>query len=314
VSANALKLKRVVEMYQWKETSRSETKKKIGGGSETVTTYAYSRGWSEGLIASEHFRHPTGHRNPGRMAFKSMQKTAGTVRLGAFVLPPFMVDRIDTFESLPFPHDAVLPKSLGRDARVSASGVYIGDDPASPRLGDIRVMFKIVRPTAISVIAGLSDNTFEPFATDAGGTIALLETGVHASDDMIQRAQTGNTMMTWLLRAGGLLFMVAGLNLILKPLAVIADVLPLLGRLVGAGTGLIAFLLAGILSLVTIAVAWLFYRPVAGGILILAAAGLAVWLRLKLRPPAGNAVPPPPPSGKKHGLDQLSPGGAAAGK
>lgn len=49
VSAQGLRLRRVVQMYQWQERSRSETKKKLGGGTETVTTYTYSKIWSPKL-------------------------------------------------------------------------------------------------------------------------------------------------------------------------------------------------------------------------------------------------------------------------
>jgi hypothetical protein len=52
VSVEAIALRRSVEMYQWQETSRSETKKKLGGGEETVTTYSYSKGWFDHRIDS----------------------------------------------------------------------------------------------------------------------------------------------------------------------------------------------------------------------------------------------------------------------
>ena len=47
VSATALRLARTVEMYQWKEESKSETRKNVGGSEETVTTYEYVRTWSD---------------------------------------------------------------------------------------------------------------------------------------------------------------------------------------------------------------------------------------------------------------------------
>ncbi len=43
VSLRALKLVRVVEMYQWKEEAKTETRKKVGGSEETTTTYEYVR-------------------------------------------------------------------------------------------------------------------------------------------------------------------------------------------------------------------------------------------------------------------------------
>ena len=56
--ADALKLDRTVEMYQWKEESHSETQKKLGGGEETITRYTYTREWSARAIDSGVFRDP----------------------------------------------------------------------------------------------------------------------------------------------------------------------------------------------------------------------------------------------------------------
>src|SRR5262245_27299457 len=39
VSAPAIRLKRVAEIFQWKEESEKKTDTKLGGGTETTTTY-----------------------------------------------------------------------------------------------------------------------------------------------------------------------------------------------------------------------------------------------------------------------------------
>jgi hypothetical protein len=98
--------------------------------------------------------------------------------------------------------------------------------------------------------------------------------------------------------------MMIGLSMIFKVFSVLADVLPFLGSIVEAGTGFIAFLLAGVLSLITIAVAWIVFRPLLGIILLAVAGGLIVLIGGKIKAgkarktgTAGNtqAVPPPPP-------------------
>ena len=43
VQAQAVKLVRTVEMYQWKEDEKSEERKKLGGGTETTKTYTYEK-------------------------------------------------------------------------------------------------------------------------------------------------------------------------------------------------------------------------------------------------------------------------------
>ena len=287
ISANALKLKRVVEMYQWEETSQSETKEKIGGETETVTTYTYNKIWSERPISSASFGKPAGHQNPGYIPYESGQQTASKVTVGAFTLSSSLVGKIDSFVRLPVPVSTPIPiplqlKGKGK-VKVHDAGFYIGTYPPSPRVGDIRVQFKVVKPAEVSVIAKQVRNTFEPYHTKAGGTIELLQTGVHTADAMLQKEQESNTQLTWILRLVGFLLMLVGLNSVFKPLSVIASFLPILGTIVSAGTGLISFLLSGILSLVTIAIAWIAYRPLLAIILIVVATGLTVGIKRKLK-------------------------------
>src|SRR5262245_51901613 len=61
VSAPVLKLLRSVEMYQWQEEKKSEQRKKLGGGTETVTTYTYKKTWSDDRVDSSSFKEPSGH-------------------------------------------------------------------------------------------------------------------------------------------------------------------------------------------------------------------------------------------------------------
>jgi hypothetical protein len=68
----------------------------------------------------------------------------------------------------------------------------------------------------------------------------------------------------------------------------VADVVPFIGNLLGAGATLFAVLLALPLSLATISVGWVFYRPLVGVPLLIGAVALLVggiWL-LRRRAPA----------------------------
>lgn len=284
VSAKAMKLRRIVEMYQWNETSQSKTKKKLGGGTETITEYSYNQLWSDKLISAASFKVPSGHQNPASLPYGSTQQTADRVVLGAFTLSPSLVSKINTFEPLAVTSDTPLPAAVKDTAQVVDAGFYIGTNMASPQVGDVRVKFEMVKPLQVSVIAKQAGNTFEPYVTQASGTIELLQIGVHTADAMIQQAQESNKMLTWLLRLVGFVFMLAGLNLVFKPLAVVADVLPIAGTIVSAGTGIISFLLATLASLITIAIAWIVYRPLLGIILLAIAVGVTVAIKGKLKP------------------------------
>ena len=66
--------------------------------------------------------------------------------------------------------------------------------------------------------------------------------------------------------------------MIVAPLQVLASVVPLLGKIVGVGTGLFCFVFGLAWSLMIIALAWLFYRPLIGIIILAAAGGLIALL------------------------------------
>jgi hypothetical protein len=92
---------------------------------------------------------------------------------------------------------------------------------------------------------------------------------------MIRTEQSSNARLTWILRLVGFVVMALGIGLVLNPLKVLADVVPFIGSIVGFGVGVIAFLLAAVLSLITIALSWIAVRPVLG-ISLLAAAGIGI--------------------------------------
>jgi hypothetical protein len=301
VSADALKLRRNVEMYQWWENSTSETKKKLGGGTETVTEYSYGKSWSEQVVSSANFNKSAEHENPVSMPYTAADLTADRIMVGAFTLSPSLVGAINNFAPLAVGSDTAPPEELRGRATQHNGGFYLGENPASPQVGDVRIQFAIVSPTDVSVIAKQVKDSFEAYQAKAGGTIEILQIGVHTAEAMIQKAQTDNKIMTWILRFVGFVLMLIGLNMIFKVLSVIADVLPILGGIVGAGTGIISFLIASLLSLITIAVAWIVFRPLLGILLLAVAIGLIVLVINKVKVGKNNAAPlaspPPPPPG-----------------
>ncbi|WP_051309659.1 TMEM43 family protein [Desulfogranum japonicum] len=307
VSAKALKLYRNVEMYQWEESTTSEEQKKIGGGTEQVTTYTYQRTWSDSPIDSSGFKKYEGHQNPNSMPYSGIEFQASHVTVGAFSLSPRQVSRIQTVTPLLLDQEYSVPESLKTKARHNTQAIYIGDDPAHPVIGDIRISYSQVLPTEISIIAQQTGSSFIPYQTESHGNILLVSIGTHSAQEMFSAAQQSNTILTWALRLLGYVFMAIGLRLLLAPLAVLSDLLPLLGNIVGAGTGLISGLIAALFSCLTIGIAWILYRPVLTIILFVIAGGLAFLTTLVLQKngaktghaPAhnGRPAPPPPPPG-----------------
>ena len=276
VSANAIRLRRDVEMYQWKETEKSETQKKLGGGEETVTTYTYDKEWSSFLNDSSNFHQPSGHENPSEFPYDSVTLDAEQVGVGAFYLTPDLIAQLSDFKDLPvrdMPEGAEWPE----DAQTSKGGIYLGANPAQPQVGDVRIQFSVVEPGQVSLVAAQNGDTFAEYQTKAGGTIAMIVSGNVPAQQMFADAIATNTLITWLVRLGGFILIWIGFSLLFAPLSVLADIVPLFGSLVGAATGLIAFLLALAVALTVIALAWLVFRPLLGIVLLLIAIVAAVF-------------------------------------
>ena len=82
IAANAISLIREVQMYQWLEESKSETKKKVGGSTDTVTTYSYTKDWVSHPVDSSRFQE-AGHQNPPEFPLQDETIYASLVSFGA---------------------------------------------------------------------------------------------------------------------------------------------------------------------------------------------------------------------------------------
>ena len=275
VQANAISLRREAEYYQWEEHEHSETRKKLGGGEETVRTYTYSKNWVSSPIDSGTFRDPA-YRDSNSVLANIDDSTlwAGTVTFGAYTLPDFLKHSIGG--ELPLTLDSPDLQNISgivpaERVHVSGSTIYLGTNPGSPQIGDVRVTFTQTPPAEVSIIAQVIRNTFEPFTASNGYTFSRLTMGAAGMAKMFESARSSNNTIAWILRAVGLIMAVIGLRLVFKPLSVLADVIPILGTIVEGGAGVVAFVLGLAWSLIVIAVAWVRFRPLVAGGLIAAA-------------------------------------------
>jgi hypothetical protein len=137
-----------------------------------------------------------------------------------------------------------------------------------------------VTPHDISLIAVQKGDKFAAYIASNGNKILELRDGIHTADAMFAAAQASNRTLTWILRLVGFVCMYIGLSMVFRPLSVLGDVVPFIGNVIGMGTGILAFLLATPCTLVTIALAWIIYRPLLG-ILLLAVAAGAIYMIIK---------------------------------
>lgn len=287
VEIQAINIEKSAEYYQWQEHSHSETRKKLGGGEETVTTYTYEKEWSSSPVDSNSFKDPD-YRGRNKTLANVDDNTiwARDVTFGAYKLPEFLIHSIGG--EVPMNLTSVDVNSVAKiiaapkeyqaspDKLITVSGstVYIGENPGSPQVGDVRVTFKYTPQAEVSIVAQVIRDTFEQFTASNGYSFSRLNMGKVGMAKMFEGARSENNMIAWLIRVGGVLLVVLGLRMIFKPLSVLGDVIPLLGTIIGAGMGVVAFLLGLAWSLIVIAVAWVRFRPLIAGALIAAALGL----------------------------------------
>ena len=290
--ANALKLKRKVEYYQYKEDTRTTSKKNIGGSSTTQRTYSYSKQWVSRPINSSGFKNEQYRAaNMARVQVDELVRPAKTVTIGGFTLSDGLLAKINTHKPVQLNEvvAAAAPKKRGGKKhatnkfspsyKLMGNMYYYGNSLSEPEIGDVRVSFTYAEAGDYSIMAQQSGVSFTPYQTKTN-KLSLLKKGVLSADLMIEEAKANNKMVSWIFRGVGTLVVFFGFGLLMKPLSVMADVIPLLGNIVGAGTLLVSFLLALCVSVSTVAVAWIVYRPLLG-IALLVISGSILFFRIK---------------------------------
>ncbi len=137
-----VRLRRIVEMYQWREYEDAP----------------YDTVWARRLIDSTDF--PAEYQNPTEMPFRSETFHAEQLQLGAYDLDRAFVDsmreeRLDLTQ-------IERPLNLERTVYWLEDYIYLSDDPDSPQVGDVRVAFQAIPAgQTVSLIAQQSGQTLQ---------------------------------------------------------------------------------------------------------------------------------------------------------
>ena len=290
ISVLAVHLNREVEMYQWHEREREERRHSSSSnryGDTYRTVYTYHKDWSSTLNDSATFHQHTGHGNPKSFPFEQQESTASEVKLGAYTLSEPLVNKINTNETLTV-NEKNIPKQYSARMKVAGEYLYLGESHTSPRVGDVRIKFRVATPTRITVVAGQTGSSLAPYQTKGGKPIALLEKGDVEANKMFQHAQTLSSVLTWMGRLFSAFLLFLGMVFNGIPIAIFGDRLTgVLGSKPSAlGVLIGSVLLTTFLTLMTTGLCWITYRPMFAGPLLcvgLGAAALLVARRLKVR-------------------------------
>ncbi len=329
VGAVAIKLERQVEYYQWTEKSHTEKKDKIGGAQETVTTYTYEKAWTSYPVNSGEFHDPD-YQGTNFTYCELEQKTysATNVDFGAYHLNSSQIGQFHNSQPLAVSlSDELMQKfenaclSVSKSARgrnldadtakvstvapaknytfvhVYGNVVYIGRNRNMPEVGDVRVTFTKDTPAKASILAKVMGDTFTSWKARNGKLFETLYMGEQSAEEMFSSEHATNKMIAWLLRILGIIIIIAGLRSIVSIVPTLLKVLPFLGQIVESGLGVVCGIIGLVWSLIVIAIAWIFYRPVLGISLLVIAGLLIFWLvkRAKKKKAERKAAAPAQP-------------------
>ena len=155
--------------------------------------------------------------------------------------------------------------------------LYYGRVPGSPEVGDVRVTFEQIVPAKVTVMAVVDGDSFKPYKAKNGKRFQKLVMGKKSGDEIIDSEKAANNAWLWALRVLGILLVIAGLKGIFGIIETILKVVPFVAGIFGWGVGVVCTVVGIVWSLIVIALAWLFYRPLLGiGLLVLA--GFLIWV------------------------------------
>ncbi|MBO4756513.1 MAG: TMEM43 family protein [Bacteroidales bacterium] len=308
-ASDILRMERKVEYYQMVERSETETKENLDGSKTETTTYYYDEKWVDEPVDSKSF-YDTDRRDANWTLIVSSDAefVAKEAKVGAYSLPEHMVSALGNKSRLELHPDmerlALVDEYAHRNyytrkelVQVSNNSIYVGLNPAQPAIGDVRITYYTVPEENVSIMAKIQGNTFTQFTHKNGYSMELIRDGVVSKDEMVEQEKSANKALAWVLRLLGFFLIYLGLKGIFGFLETLFKIIPIVKYVVSFGIKLACFLLALAWTLIVIAVGWVYYRPVVGILMLVAAAALIwyVWKKGKEKKEAEAAAAPAAP-------------------
>lgn len=268
VQTNSVKLVRKVEMYQWKESCDDDN------GKEKCE---YKKTWDDELIASNNFQNKA-YQNPTEIPYSNKTFLAKNVSVGKYNLDNTLLKKIETNKKLTVYNNEI---TMNLNLR-SNDEYYSSVQNNSPQIGDIRISYTYADASYVSILAVQKNNTLKPFVSSNGLKIYEIKSGNLTGKQMLQSLTNQNNTQKWLLRFIGTILIIVSLVLIVSPLQFLANFIPIFGNLFGWITSLASIVIGLALSIIVIALSWLFHRPVFA-IILLVIAIVIIFLTKKLK-------------------------------
>lgn len=259
MSAKAIKLRRIMEMFQWREVEDAEG------------SISYEKAWSQHKINSLKFKKVQGHNNPD-VEFNNNEYVSHDVMIGRFNLSESHVLKLENFERYTLTQSDYMRinPEMG-DYVLHENTFFKGDNPKAPEVGDLRVWYEVVKPgQEVSVIGLQNVDSIQPYNTDYN-VIRVVDFGQVDADTMFRKeVKARDVSVIWWLRFAGWIGMLVSVWMMLNSFEVLHHIFPFIHRLVGYSNFELAFFASLSFVLLTIAFSWIHYQPAFGlGLIVL---------------------------------------------
>ncbi|HEY9702361.1 MAG TPA: TMEM43 family protein [Allocoleopsis sp.] len=271
---------RKVEMYAWNETVRTNTYKKSDGTKVTEKIYKYNKEWQNNPDNSASFQIPSGHENPPEKAIPdgNFQVEKAKIGLYSLDLSDLRLPDINKWQKIPLNQQNF---KLSPDIIIANQYLYKGN-VNNPQVGDLRIQYAaLFNNTNVTGFGELAENYriipyfyrnkhkfYQLFVGDKKGAIADL--------------RNEYTIFLWMFRVVGFLMMWIGLASSVGTITNLFSFIPFVGDLIDNFIGNATFILALILTSITIIISILLNNIIAIMATIMVALAVITTLR-KLR-------------------------------
>ena len=279
-------LKRHVEMYQWVKHQRN--KKDV-----------WEEEWSDNSESDG-----GGYSNPA-FPVSSATFTASDAHVGTFHLAEQQVAELGVSSGFVLP--AELPQNLvALGWTVSGSNrLYLGVNERSPRIGDVRAEFNVLKETNVSAMGRQTAGELVRYIAKNGYDVFFIELGDIAPEQLTQHGESKNSTLAYILRAAGGTGMALGLGLAFSGFFGWLTWIPVLGPLIERFAFWLGSLIGAVLAAILFVGAWLWTHPLAlvATLALISLAFIAYGMKKRSlpslasagMPPMGSSMPPPPP-------------------
>ena len=223
----ALHAERRVEMYQYFEsvTTRQE-KRGSTGGTKEIKEYSYHTGWYGMVIDSEGFNNKN-IKNPESFPYENEYPiTSNNAFIGDYKLSPKVLEKgpveFKSTDFFVFNEEQIQGVAVATERNavsISESGRYlhIGTfDPERSSIGTVRISYSLVPSGEYSVIGKQNEKTIDEYVLSSGRVISHMHTGNVSVEKIMESAVQFSSIIFWVGRIFGILFLVSGVALIYR--------------------------------------------------------------------------------------------------